>query len=150
MAHLGFLTSIRNCILNLFICLAKHFSAPFLVSSLPTLCYVCVYPTPHPQFSAPFPLQVNTPCFPWVSPCLHCIPARYLLLQPCLHSWSAGQTCCFQQLLAWSRAGPEAAGRDCAERGFVPWPLHSKHSCVFRVTCTGWPVWEAISISLEI
>lgn len=63
MAHLGFLTFIRSCNLNpLFICLAKHFPAPFLVSSLSImLCYVCMCPKPQPPFSAPFPLPIQPP-----------------------------------------------------------------------------------------
>lgn len=62
-AHLSFLAFIRNFSPNpLFICLAKHFLAPFFVSSLSImLCYVCMYPKPHSQFSAPFPLPIQ-PC----------------------------------------------------------------------------------------
>lgn len=113
MAHLGFLTFVRNCSLNIFfICLAKHFSTPFLVSSLSimldSVC-VCVSHAPPPiQCSIllahlpPASQHSSPPCFPWVSPFLHCIPVRYLLPQHCLHSWGAGQT-----LLLAAAACPE-------------------------------------------
>lgn len=31
----------------------------------------------------------------------------------------------------------------------MPWPLHRRHSCASRVTCTGWPAREAVSSSLQ-
>lgn len=161
MAHLGFLTFVRNCSLNIFfICLTKHFSTPFLVSSLSimldSVCVCVSHATPPIQCS--ILLAHLPPASQHSSP--HAFPGSVLFSTAFQSGISCPSTactagvqerpCCLQQLLARSKAGPQAAGSDCAERGFVPWLLLSVHSCVFRVTCTGWPAREAVSIHLEI
>lgn len=119
MPHLGFLTFIRNCSLNLlFICLAEHFPAPFLVVSLSIMMYhVCICiprPTPssvlhspvHPPPASPHP---SLQYCPWVSPCLlHSCQVDLLPAElGCRMDPLLPVAACLEQ------SGPKAAGSDC-------------------------------------
>lgn len=117
----------------------------------------CPTPTPNSVFHYPCPpaprkSTLSSPRCPWFNPCLHCSPASCLLPLHCLRNRVQDRPHCSQHLLAWEVAGPRADGSNYAKRSFVPWPLHSMHSCVFGVMCTGWPAsrTEVISINLQI
>lgn len=116
------------------------------------MSYVCLYPTAPPTIycSIPLPihpLQVNIPV-------PSTFPGSVLVSTAFLPSSSCPSTVCTgvqDRPPAPSSCLPGAElVSDCAGGGFVPWLLHSMHSCVFRVTCAGWPTGRAISIKLEI
>lgn len=117
MARLGFLPFIKNCSLNPpFICLVKHFPAPFPISSLSIrLCYVCTYPKPHPQFSALFPLPIWPPQVNTLQSIPSIFPGSVLVSTAFQSGISCPSTVCRagvqDRLSAWSRAGPAAAVR---------------------------------------